>query len=87
MRKIVLSLMFLVAGSALAEACCSYGCCDCGCVALKVAKQAKSIEKAMNSNLGSKGSIQSFSVTIADEPRRGKWSCKPKDDGAICTKK
>jgi hypothetical protein len=70
-----------------AHACCGQGCCDCSCVAFKLNKRAPAIAASIQKSLGaSSGSIQSFSVDFSDAKLKGRWSCAPSLNAAVCTR-
>jgi hypothetical protein len=80
----VLFVMF-VSGAAKAD-CCNYGCCDCGCIALKAQKNASSIAQSIQSKLGKGGSVKSFSVSVdGSKPGKAKWVCTAAQNGATCS--
>lgn len=64
-----------------ASACCSYGCCDCSCVSLKLQKLAPRLDSKV------KGSLQSFSVNAdASKSQNASWKCQMTAKIAMCEK-
>jgi hypothetical protein len=73
-------------GTARAD-CCSYGCCDCGCIALKAQKNASYIANSMQKKLGRGGSVKSFSIDVGNAQNgRAKWVCTAAPNGANCSR-
>ena len=69
-----------------AEACCSYGCCDCSCVALKLSKRAKALDKQLGAT--GKGGATKITIEVSDNPQisRAPFACQPTSNGAVCTR-
>jgi hypothetical protein len=81
MRHLFFSLTiiccFFITNSAFA--CCSYGCCDCSCVSLKMQKLALKLDAQV------KGGLQSFAVDTA-KARKASWKCQMQAQVAMCEK-
>jgi hypothetical protein len=83
MRHICLGFAVLISFMCASEAfaCCSYGCCDCSCVSVKLQKLAPKLDAA------AKGGLQSFAVdTAAAKGPKATWKCQMQAQVAMCQK-
>lgn len=79
---LLLTALFLLLDSTPGQAaCCSYGCCDCSCVALKAEAKAAKLSRA----LGRRGSLQSYSINASDQKSApGPIKCSLEAEVAVC---
>lgn len=75
------SALFFVFMAPSHAACCSYGCCDCGCVALKAKGKAAKLSRA----IGRHGILQSYSINASDKKSgSGNFKCSMQAEVAVC---
>ncbi|MEH2500470.1 hypothetical protein V1294_006949 [Bradyrhizobium sp. AZCC 1678] len=75
--------LLLVGATSGQAACCSYGCCDCSCVAFRSEAKAVKLSRA----LGARGRLQSFTVDASDQKATpGPFKCSVLFESAICTR-
>jgi hypothetical protein len=76
---------FVAAPSTPARAdCCAELCCDCGCVSLRAQQNADRIARLLGRKNGV--SVQSFRVDVSKQKLIAKWTCRPTESGAQCTR-
>ena len=82
-------ILFINAFPAAAKAdCCSYGCCDCGCVSSRIQTSAPYIARTIQGRLTNGGRVKAFSIEVSkDKSATGKWVCTPTEKGADCESK